>query len=369
MRCLLPILLLLLAFVTSASAITFNDGLTHIIDSQNSFPVEGVIISDGPGSTSTVVAIVAGGSIATIIAEPSTVSGSSVLEISGGTIGGVVTSLDSSQILLSSGGSAGSFTPGGSSSVIVTGGNLSGGIQPLTDARAIVEVTGGLIAGVVVAQGSSSVTFAGGSVAGEIIGANSTAHLTIYAPTEGRSVVGIEEAVVEVFGGTFSDDILATGASSMMLVDGTFQGNAEISGTAEFFMLGGEIFGDTTVRDTARFEVTGGTLHGMLRALTNSETVIETIDLNYPPGPIEDTQGTLIGRFADGSLINIPFERASTATITVPEPGSDLLATAALMALGLLARVRWTQGAPARTGGAWNRLPTRSESLAGSPSV
>jgi hypothetical protein len=106
----LPLTLIFLTVIAaSASAITFDDGLTHTIDSENSFPFEGATISDGPGSTPTLVEIVAGGEIATAVGNPSTVSGSSGVDIKGGMIGHILlTACDSATISLQAGGTAGS---------------------------------------------------------------------------------------------------------------------------------------------------------------------------------------------------------------------------------------------------------------------
>jgi hypothetical protein len=45
----------------SAHAVTFADGQVHVIDANNSFPLESVEIADGPGGQATVVNIVSGG--------------------------------------------------------------------------------------------------------------------------------------------------------------------------------------------------------------------------------------------------------------------------------------------------------------------
>jgi hypothetical protein len=106
----LPLTLIFLTVIaTSASAITFDDGLTHTIDPENSFPFEGATMSDGPGSTPTLVEIIAGGEIATAVGNPSTVSGSSGVDIKGGMIGHILlTACDSATISLQAGGTAGS---------------------------------------------------------------------------------------------------------------------------------------------------------------------------------------------------------------------------------------------------------------------
>ena len=46
---------------TDAAAITFDDGLVHVIDAGNSFPLEDVIVQDGPSGATTTVSVVDGG--------------------------------------------------------------------------------------------------------------------------------------------------------------------------------------------------------------------------------------------------------------------------------------------------------------------
>ena len=46
-----------------AKSVTFDDGMVHLIDANNSFPFESVIVRDGPGSTTTTVNLVSGGEI------------------------------------------------------------------------------------------------------------------------------------------------------------------------------------------------------------------------------------------------------------------------------------------------------------------
>jgi hypothetical protein len=101
-------------------------------------------------------------------------------------------------------------------------------------------------------------------------------------------------------------------------------------------MIGGVIGGSVFARGSSTMTVSGGAMNGMLLALDAGQVLIEADTLNYPPGPIADIQGTLIGTLADGSPINIPFGRASTATITVPElarKAGTLVALAALAAV------------------------------------
>jgi hypothetical protein len=50
----------LLILGTDAAAITFDDGLVHVIDAGNSFPSESVTVQDGPGAATTTVTMVDG---------------------------------------------------------------------------------------------------------------------------------------------------------------------------------------------------------------------------------------------------------------------------------------------------------------------
>ena len=54
--CLLPV---------AAQAVTFADGLVHVIDAANSYPFDQVIVDDGPGASTTTVNVLAGGQIGT----------------------------------------------------------------------------------------------------------------------------------------------------------------------------------------------------------------------------------------------------------------------------------------------------------------
>jgi hypothetical protein len=63
-----------------AAAITFDDGLVHVIDAGNSYPSELIFVSDGPGNEPTIVNVLSGGEIATeSVSGNSVISGKSVL--------------------------------------------------------------------------------------------------------------------------------------------------------------------------------------------------------------------------------------------------------------------------------------------------
>jgi hypothetical protein len=50
-------LVLATSVVQPAHAITFDDGMVHVIDAANSFPFEATFVDDGPGPTTTTVTV------------------------------------------------------------------------------------------------------------------------------------------------------------------------------------------------------------------------------------------------------------------------------------------------------------------------
>jgi hypothetical protein len=90
---------------TDAAAITFDDGLVHVIDAGNNYPFEGVIVKDGPGPSSTTV----------ILAE-------------GGEVGGTLQILDTSFANVTGGTVDSDMTIEGQSSAIVSSGTVGGNV-------------------------------------------------------------------------------------------------------------------------------------------------------------------------------------------------------------------------------------------------
>jgi hypothetical protein len=86
MRLMLPqtaLLAALLVMTAPAGAITFDDGLVHVIDTGNSFPFEDVDVFDGPGDTPTTVNVIVGGQIATLGGARLDARDSSIISVSG----------------------------------------------------------------------------------------------------------------------------------------------------------------------------------------------------------------------------------------------------------------------------------------------
>ena len=71
-----------MAAAAPASAVTFDDGLVHVIDAANSFPLETVFV----GPSTTTVIVVAGGEISTREGVGIFASGTAVVNMSGGIV-------------------------------------------------------------------------------------------------------------------------------------------------------------------------------------------------------------------------------------------------------------------------------------------
>jgi hypothetical protein len=106
---------------TDAAAITFDDGLVHVIDAGNSFPAESVQVSDGPGNSSTTLSIIAGGEIGTVAPGQLVALENSIVSMSGGIIGGSLQLSNQAQASLS-GGTTGNIDIRDSSTIDIEGG-------------------------------------------------------------------------------------------------------------------------------------------------------------------------------------------------------------------------------------------------------
>ncbi len=80
----------------AAHAVTFADGMLHIIDAANSFPFEGVDVLDGPGPSTTTVELISGG----VVGSDIRAFGMSILRVEGGEAG-IIALFDSSSLEMS----------------------------------------------------------------------------------------------------------------------------------------------------------------------------------------------------------------------------------------------------------------------------
>ena len=268
----LPIsLAFFLLSAVQATAVTFDDGQVHIIDSANSFPLEDVIVRDGPGPSTTTVNFVEGGQVGGTVQAFDT----SVVNITGGDYGLIA------------------FLPGDLAVVTMSGGvvrliRATGGSQ--------VDVLAGQISDGLDAIGFSNVTLSGGLIGGITASANGVLHF------EGGEVTG---------------RLKADRDGTIIMSAGSVAGNADVTEQATLTIAGGSIAGDVMSRGDAQLQIFGGTFGPNLFALDTGNVTIFGTGFNRPLGEVTDLSGSITGVLTDGTPIGIEFGRASTASIVL----------------------------------------------------
>ncbi len=174
---------------------------------------------------------------------------------------------------------------------------------------------------------------------------------------------GYDSSTVNFYGTLYCrTTVIASDSATLNFLDTVMYGSSAVQAydSSVINVSGGEVstsyaYGSATVnvgdgrvaglhaRDTSSVNIRGGlvgTLTGYGLSAANSSTMhIFGIEFNYPPGPIPDTDATLIGTLADGSPINTNlFINGNDASIIlhyVPEPSALWLAF--MGCLGMLA--------------------------------
>jgi hypothetical protein len=340
---LLAILSTALLSATAAQAVTFSDGLTHTIDKGNSFPLEGMTITDGPGATPTSVTMVDGGAIGTFALDGVDVRGASVLTIAGGEIGGFVVGFDQAAIELTGAGRVPGVTLRGSSTFLMDGGlnpnEFFVAVEALDDSSVTIAADAVIEGRFSFVARDRSELHALGGVIHSVIGTGSSA-VDICCVLSTGAVAGFGSTRMVVSGGVFSSDLSAFEDARMESSGGEFDGAASATDSASLTITGGSVAGGLQSSGEAEITVSGGQLGGQVDALDSSRVSVLGTDFNYPPGDIPDIQGTLMGELRDGTSFEWSFERASTASITLllPEPQRWAQSVAALATLFALAR-------------------------------
>jgi probable HAF family extracellular repeat protein len=258
-----------LSLSSATKAVTFDDGLVHVIDAANSFPFEPADVRDGPGSTPTTLQIVDGGEISTIAGLDSTVWDTSILQMSGGEIGKDVIFRDAAQ---------GTFT-GGTAERLVA------------NQSSRMEISGGILLA---------------------FQARDTSVVHISDGTFGRGNA-YNAGIANISGGVFTDALAAHGSSIVTITGGQFTSLFAYE-TAQLNVAGGIWLGQFRFEGDSVVEISGGSLQDIL-ALNQSTVTLRGHDFNLPYGEIVLTVGSLTGTLADGTPLNVNFSRASTATI------------------------------------------------------
>ena len=277
----------LLGAPATAGAITFADGLPHIIDATNSFPNDTIEVMDGPGSTTTTVTVVDGGEAGLLpldgFGSPTRIG------------------IDASQ----------------NSAVNVDGGEVSSVF--LSD-FAVATITGGRNICGLRMSGSSQATISGGDMGSKCFGPTielqGDATLAITGGVIQRAFTASDSSVIDVTGGIF-------GVPDQGCV-------AEAGGNSTVTISGGDWRIGTPERCT--FLASGN--EGQI-------TVVGT-DFNFPLGDLPGgPPGILTGTLADGSPLDVVYASSDGGVITlVPEPTTALLLPCALAGLASAHRRR-----------------------------
>ena len=118
--CILVLGALLIA--VPAHAVTFNDGGTHIIDADNSYPLDPVVVEDSPTGQPTTLIINEGGDVGSSSGDGLTANGASVVTLNGGVVEGNLTANGDTELTILSGAVNGRIYTLGSATLLVKGG-------------------------------------------------------------------------------------------------------------------------------------------------------------------------------------------------------------------------------------------------------
>jgi hypothetical protein len=286
--------LLLVLPGSQAWAVTFEDGGTHLVDTDLVGKDGGVTVNDGPGPVPTTV------TVTSTLEQGAGVTGVSNLTLDGATTGSSVFALDAATLVVLHSDVGNDVYGNDTSTVTVHDVTVLNNIFALGYAEIDVSAatvgdpldTGGRN---IFANGSSSIRVHTGSVVLDDVFTNDMATIVIEDAEMGRSLFANGMSRIDFSGGSLADDIQSNGESIV------------------------RIFG-------ANFAVDGAPV---------------------PFGPVAALAGTLTGELADGSPLDNPFTRQETATILlseVPEPSAALLL--AVGAVTLAAARRRVSGRP-----------------------
>lgn len=272
---------------TNADAIVFADGQVHVIDASNSFPLEEVIVRDGPDGTVTTLLVVEGGAIgASGSRQNLQLFGNSVARVSGGRVG--------------------SFHPAAiiadDARLFLEGGTIGGVIVGDGPGTPLFEMSGGFLGVLAAPRGDATpqIRISGGSIFNNFLVRNGSIEIS------GGNldvIVQISDADFEISGGFLRSQVflnsLARGAIQGGFVDGeifTFDADVEIRG--------GVFQDDLRARGESLVTLSGGLLFGRIDAEDESRITIIGRNFNLPLGELPFSFGRLTGELADGSRLN-----------------------------------------------------------------
>jgi len=279
-------LLLALALAVLAGpseALVFDDGGTHLVDTDLTGKEGGVTVNDGPGATPTTVAVTS------TLEQGAGVTGISDLTLDGATTGSSAFALDDATLTVM---------------------HSDIGNDVYGNHRSTVTVHDVAVLNNIFALGYAEIDV-------------SAATVGTPADTGGRNLYANDSAFIRAHTGTVVlDDVFTNDMGTVVLEDVEVGQRIFANGTSQIDILGGSIAEDIASNGESTLRIFGADF-----AVDGSPV---------PLGAIAALSGTLTGELSDGSPLDVPFTRAETATILlteVPEPAAAALLVAGALVL------------------------------------
>ncbi len=317
--------------------VVFEDGETHIVDAENSYPTVRVVLRNSEGGDDTRLSLVAGGVIGFgIRAEED-----SNVNIVGGSYGGSLVTADVSTAAIRGGALEGSIYAEDLGEIHIRGYRFSlplGEIEAqgtsitgiLEDDTAFdITATRDLDARVVLESGTAVIA----NGVANVINAENDYYDASVVVRDGAGDAQTQVTVVE--GGSVGSQLRAEGHSNVVVEGGTVHSLLADDDTT-VAIHGGAIPSGTVAIGASLLVIDGGTISNIVAASGTATLRLVGSGFNHPDGPIAGESGTITGTLADATPISVSFVRATTATIELPEPGAASLACVAAMALAAL---------------------------------
>src|SRR5262245_22124337 len=92
--------------------------------------------------------------------------------------------------------------------------------------------------------------------------------------------------------------------------------NVSVNGAGSI-ISGGDITNGVGANFSGSVQIRGGRISGSLRLTGTSSIVLSGSGFNFPAGAVAPLTGRLVGTLADGNQIDMPFERQSTASLSL----------------------------------------------------
>jgi hypothetical protein len=135
----------------------------------------------------------------------------------------------------------------------------------------------------------------------------------------GRGLEAQDGSIVNMLGGTIVADFGARDRSVVRISGGSIGEDLEAKEEATLEVTGGEVGDDLEASDRAKVTLLGGKVVDGLEATGQAVITVSGSGFNLPLGDLEGSGGQLTGTLADGTRLDVRFERGPRAKITLVE--------------------------------------------------